>query len=84
MRWISITIISSVIFWVGGVNLWNNVSVGLLIFTAFIVTITIGSGHGMVLETKPELQILSELQNIETKLDLLSKEVEEIKKTMEE
>jgi len=82
--WIAVAIISSVIFWVGGVNIWNNISVGLLVFTAFIVTIVIGTGHGVVLETKPEHVLSSELQDIRTKLDTLLKEVEAIKKTIEE
>jgi len=80
--WIAIAIISSVIFWVGGVNLWNNISVGLLVFTALIITF--GLSFGLKPEKKPEIPLLSELQSINAKIDELKKEVENIKKIIEE
>jgi len=80
--WIAVTIISVVYIWIGGVNVWNNLSVGLLVFTAFIITF--GVAFGLRVERKPEMQLLSELKNIRSKLDELMKEIEEIKKAIEE
>jgi len=79
--WIAIAIISAVFIWVGGVNIWNNISVGLLVFTAFIVTFGVGFG---LKEKKPEIELLREMSNIKMKLDELTKIVEEIKKAIEE
>ena len=69
--WIAIAIISSVIFWVGGVNLWNNISVGLLVFIALITTF--GLSFGLKPEKKPEITLLSEFQSINVKIDELEK-----------
>jgi len=80
--WIAVTVISVVYIWVGGVNVWNSISVGLLVFAAFIIMF--GVAFGLKVERKPEMQLLSELKNIKSKLDDLVKEVEEIKKAIEE
>jgi len=80
--WIAVTIISVVYIWIGGVNVWNNLSVGLLVFVAFIITF--GVAFGLKVERKPEMQLMSELKSIRSKLDELMKEIEEIKKAIEE
>ncbi|MEM2936912.1 MAG: hypothetical protein QW231_07035 [Candidatus Bathyarchaeia archaeon] len=73
-----LSIISIVFVWIGGASLGNYIFVGLLIFLALGVTFAVGFG------LKPEIQLLSELKNINSKLDALTKEVEEIKKAIKE
>ncbi|KYH40251.1 MAG: hypothetical protein AYL32_012780 [Candidatus Bathyarchaeota archaeon B26-2] len=80
--WIAVTVISSVYIWVGGIDIWVNISVGLLVFTAFIITF--GVGLGFKPERKPEITLQNELRDIKTKLEILMKEIEEIKKVIEE
>ncbi len=88
--WIAVAIISAVYIWVGGINVWNNIVVGLLVFMAFIITFGVGFRLARFQQgeekarAKPEIQLLNELQNIKSKLDELTKEVEEIKKVIEE
>ncbi len=81
--WIAIAIISVVMVWVGGVNIWTNLAVGGLVLTAFIVT------FGVMMmekdeERKRRLAPPSEFVSLEKKVDDLSKMVEEIKKAIEE
>jgi len=80
--WISLSIISAVFIWIGGVSLGNYIFVGLLIFLALGVTFAVG--FGLEPEKKPEIELLNEIKNIRSKLDELTKEVEEIKKAIEE
>lgn len=79
--WISIAIISSVVFWIGGVNLTNYIFVGLLVFVGFLTTFGVPFGLGP--ESKPEVELLNELNNIEMRLERLTEMVEEIKKEIE-
>lgn len=80
--WISLSLISIVFVWIGGASLGNYIFVGLLIFLALGVTFAVG--FGLKTEKKPEMQLLSELSRIRSKLDNLTKEVEKIKKAIEE
>lgn len=89
ISWVAVTTISVAYIWVGGVNIGNYAVVGLLVLTAFIVTIVaFGAPSGFLSEsrreTTSETALLNELKNIKTKLDALTKEVEEIKKAIEE
>ncbi len=53
----------------------------ILFFIAIIVSI---AASALPEETKPQPELLSELQSIKTRMDALSKEVEQIKKEIEE
>ncbi len=80
--WVSTAIISVIFVWTGGATLGNYVFVGLLIFLAFLITF--GIGFGLRPSKREKIELLSEIKNIKSKLDELSKEVEEIKKAIEE
>jgi len=80
--WISIAIISVIFVWTGGATLGNYIFVGLLLFLAFIITF--GVGFGLRPSKKAKIELLNEIKNIKSKLDELTKEVEEIKKAIEE
>ena len=80
--WISLSIICGFFIWVGGASLGNYIFVGLFFFFALIFTVAVG--FGLRPEKKPEIELLNEIKNIKSKLDELTKEVEEIKKAIEE
>jgi len=82
--WISVSVISVFFVWVGGASLGNYIFVGLLILFALGVTFGISGMRELMPDKKPEIQMLTELQNIKTKLEALSKEIAEIKKTIQE
>ena len=54
----------------------------LLFFVVLGVTVAVGLSSPE--EKKQEIELVSELQKIKSKLDSLTKDVEEIKKTIEE
>ncbi|MCZ2856714.1 MAG: hypothetical protein O2U62_06440 [Candidatus Bathyarchaeota archaeon] len=87
--WLAVAIISSVYIWVGlgegyigDIMFGLYVPIGLLILVAFIVTFGVPSGFEP--DKKLETVMSSKLQDIKSKLDALTREVEEIKKTLEE
>jgi len=61
---------------------WNLFIPLLLFFVVLGVTVAVGLSSPE--EKKQEIGLVSELQKIKSKLDSLTKDVEEIKKTIEE
>jgi len=81
--WIALSVICAFFIWVGGATLGNYIFSGLLFFFALIFTVAVGTGMRPE-KKKPEIELVSELKDIKSKLDELAKEVEEIKKALEE
>jgi len=81
--WIAIALISVVMIWAGGVNIWTNLAVGGLVLTAFIVTFGV-----MMIEGDDQrirrYETPSGFTDLEKKVDDLTRIVESIKKTIEE
>ncbi len=82
--WIAIAVISLVMIWVGGVNIWTNLAVGGLVLTAFIVTFGVAWMEEEYEKKKPQFAAPSEFANLEKKIDDLTKIVSEIQKAIEE
>ena len=87
--WFAVAIISSVYMWValGGGYLGDIVfglffPIGALVLVAFIVTFGVQGSFEQ--ETKLDNTLSGELQEIKSKLDDVAKEVEAIKKTIDE
>ena len=82
--WLAVALISSVTIWleVTYFHTYSGYFVMLLVLGAFIVTF--GVAFGFRPERTPEIELLSELQNIRSRLEVLTREVEDIKKTLEE
>jgi len=81
--WLSLTIISGFFIWTGGATLGNYVFIGLAFFFALIFTSELLPSKHMP-EKKPETELLKEFKDLRQKLELLTKEVEVIKKVIEE
>lgn len=86
--WFAVAIISAMYLNVGGITLTTNIVVGLLVFVAFIITFAVTFGlEGMRQEspqTKAKLQMNSELAEIKTALNNLTKKVDAIQKELQE
>ncbi len=86
--WFAIAIISAMYIFVGGVNLWTNIIVGLLVFVAFILTFAVAFGlEGMRQEspvTKAKIQMSTELTEIKSSVSELAKKVDAIQKELNE
>ena len=87
--WLAVAVISSVYIWValGGGHLGDILfglflPVGALVLVAFVVTFGVHGGFEQ--ENKFSIKLSSELQEIKSKLDEVAKEVEGIKKAIEE
>jgi len=84
--WFAVAIISSVYMWVfasklGDVMFGVFLPVGLLVLVAIIVTFGVASiGES---EKKGEAKCSSDLQDLRSKLDVITKEIEQIKKETE-
>jgi hypothetical protein len=81
--WIALSVICAVFIWVGGATLGNYIFAGLF----FFLTLIFSGLVGYVLKPekkKPEIELVNELKNIRSKLDELTREVEVIKKAIEE
>jgi len=81
--WISLTIISGFLIWTGGATLGNYVFIGLAFFFALIFTSEILPSK-YTPEKKSDTELLKEFKDLRQKLELLTKEVEGIKKVIEE
>ncbi len=84
--WLAVAIISSVYMWIFGgfiADLMFGVflPIGLLILVAIIVTFGVVSSSEP--EKKREAKSSSDLQDIKSKLDVITKEIEQIKKEMQ-
>ncbi len=85
--WFSVAVISSVYMWVFGSELGDILfgvflPVGLLILVAIAVTFGIASGFET--EKKRDAKSSSDFRDIRSKLDAITKEIEQIKKEIEE
>ena len=87
--WLAVAVIASVYIWVtltgdvlGDLMFGLYVPVGLLVFVAFVVTF--GIQNGSEPENQLDKKLSVELQEINQKLDAVTKEVEGIKKAIEE
>ncbi len=72
----------ALVWLLGMILLRGDLFAALILFFIAVIFSIIASALPEKAETQPELLI--ELQNIRAKMDTLSKEVEEIKKTIEE
>lgn len=81
--WVALSIICAVFIWAGGASLGNYLFAGLFFFIALIFSVVFGFGLKPE-KRKPEIELVDELKNIRSKLDDLTKEVEVIKKAIEE
>lgn len=84
--WFAVVIISSVYMWVFGSRLADIMfgvffPIGLLILVAIIVTFSVVSS--IESEKRREAKPSSDLQDIRLKLDVITKEIEQIKKEIE-
>ena len=84
--WFAVAIISSVYMWVFGRILGDILfgvflPVGLLVLVAIIVTFRVASSFEP--EKKSEAKSSSDFQNLRSKLDVITKEIEQIKKEIE-
>lgn len=87
--WLAIAVISSVYIWValgggylGDILFGLFLPIGALVLVAFVVTFGIQGGFEQ--ENKINNALSSELQEIKSKMDEVAKEVEGIKKAIEE
>ncbi len=84
--WIAIAIISSVYMWVfasklGDILFGVFLPVGLLVLVAMAVTF--GITFGSEPEKKRETETSPDIQNLSSKLDEISREIEQLKKEIE-
>ena len=84
--WFAVAIISSVYMWVFGRILGDILfgvflPVGLLVLVAIIVTFWVASSFEP--EKKSEAKSSTDLQDLRSKLDVITKEIEQIKKEIE-
>jgi len=84
--WLAVAVISSVYMWVFGgfiadIMFGVFLPIGLLILVAIIVTL--GVTLRLEPEEKREAKPSSELKDIRSKLDVITKEIEQIKKEIE-
>jgi hypothetical protein len=86
--WFAVAIISAMYLYIGGITWTTNIVVGILVFIAFIITFAITFGlEGMRQEspqTKAKLQMNTELAEIKTAVNELSKKVDAIQKELVE
>jgi apolipoprotein N-acyltransferase len=86
--WFAVAIISALYIWVGGVNLWTNIAVALLVLAAFVVTIVMGFGLEVMHEQRPSskalVQMSTELTEIKSTINELARKVDEIQKELQE
>jgi len=87
--WFAVALMSSVYIWValgggylGDILFGLFLPVGALVLVAFIVTFGVQGSFEQ--ESKLDKTVSSELQDIKSKLDEVAKEVEAIKKTIDE
>ncbi|MCW4033972.1 MAG: hypothetical protein NWF03_01265 [Candidatus Bathyarchaeota archaeon] len=87
--WFAVAVIASVYIWValaadilGDLLFGLYVPVGALVFVALVVTLEIQNGSEP--ENQLDKKLSDELQEINQKLDSVTKEVEDIKKAIEE
>ncbi|MCL4437376.1 MAG: hypothetical protein M1503_05220 [Thaumarchaeota archaeon] len=72
------------IVWLAGMLVARgDLTIAMVLFFIAIVVSIVASGLPSM-QTPPQPELLTELQNIRTRMDTLSKEVEDIKKTIEE
>jgi hypothetical protein len=89
--WIAIAIISSMYIYVGGITLATDIIVALLVALAFMITFAIGFGVEAMrrkLEddspmTKVKIQMATEMTDLKTAVNELSKKVDAIQKELE-
>ena len=84
--WFAVAIISSVYMWVFGSKLVDIMfgvflPIGLLILVAMIITFRVASSFES--EKKHEDKSSSDLQDLRSKLDVITKEIEQIRKEIE-
>jgi signal transduction histidine kinase len=89
--WIAIAIISSMYIYVGRITIATDIIVALLVAVAFMITFAIGFGIEAMrrkLEdesptTKVKIQMTSEMSDLKTAVNELSKKVDSIQKELE-
>jgi len=84
--WFAVAVISSVYMWVFGSKLADIMfgvflPIGLLILVAILVTFGVASSFEP--EKKGEAKSSSDLQDLRSKLDVITEEIEQIKKEIE-
>lgn len=84
--WFAVAIVSSVYMWVFGSELGDILfgvflPIGALVLVAIIVTFGVASGFEP--ERKREAGSSSDLQDLRSKLDAITREIEQIKKEIE-
>ncbi len=88
--WIAVALISIAYIWVGGVNTSTDIAVGLLVLLAFMITFGVGFGERFgterdrELQAQPVLKVLDEIADMSSRMDEISRKVDEIKKALEE
>ena len=88
--WIVIGAISVTTMWIGGVNTWTYLFVGILIFLSLIFTIVLGFGlglrefHGPESPKKTARKLEEEIKTMRGEIKDIKQVVDEIRKTLEE
>lgn len=89
--WIAIAIICSMYVYVGGVTIFTDIIVFLLVAVAFMITFAIGFGIEAMRRrmendsptTKAKIQMATEMTDLKTAVNELSKKVDAIQKELE-